>query len=528
MKPKDLIKDVMGDLPFTVDLYWLLRQRNRKFNSRFNLDALTERLPNIIAQAKGFADKAPRGKKVFFFASGHYWITQATLVGLALRALGHEVTVCYLPYSHFDKPISRFEARRHDLYTRQVLRDVQPLLKVVSLLEMRPAKSLPEDLAEAIDQLTVIDTQYIRQREDIRLDEPMYQMRRERNLEAARRLLAWFQKERPEVAIVPNGMILEYGSAYETARSLKIPVVTYEFGEQDTRIWLSQDRPVMYFQSFNELWDTCQERRLTEAQRVWLDDFLGARQRRVKGEQFAHLWQPADRAGAARTRTSLGLDGRPVVLLPTNVLGDTATLGRAVFSESMSDWMQKVVPFFADKSNVQLLVRIHPAEARSVGPSIAEIIQRVLPELPAHIRLIGPTEKVNTYDLMDIADLALVYTTTAGMEMALRGIPVMVSGRAPYRGRGFTIDTESWEEYFQTLNGMLADLPAHRLTPEQTGRAWNYAYAFFRDFTRPFPWHLEHMPTGLDKRPFEYVLGPEGRLEYERTFQELTGTPMQW
>lgn len=528
MKPKELIKDVMGDLPFTVDIYWLLRQRYRKFNSRFNLDGLTECLPGLTAQAQALASQAPQGKKVFFFASGHYWITQAALVGLALRSLGHEVSLCYLPYSHFDKPISSFEVRRHELYTRQVLKCARPLLNIFSLLDVRPLGNLPADLDRAIEKLTIIDTQYIRQREDISLEEPMYRMRKMRNLEAARRLLACFQKDRPDVAIVPNGMILEYGSAYEAARSLGIPTVTYEFGEQDQRIWLSQDRPVMYFESFNELWQTCRNRKLDDEQRAWLNDFLAARQHLTKGEDFAHLWQKANREGGARVKASLGLDDRPIVLLPTNVLGDTATLGRAIFSESMSDWMQKVVPFFADKPHVQLLVRIHPAESRTVGPSIAHLIQKVLPSLPPHIHLIGPTEKVNTYDLMDIADLGLVYTTTAGMEMALRGVPVMVSGKAPYRNRGFTIDTESWEEYYGKLEEILADLPSHRLTPEQTEQAWNYAYAFFRDFTRPFPWHLEHMTQGLEKRPFAHVLGPEGLLEFGTTFKELTGMPIQW
>ena len=105
-----------------------------------------------------------------------------------------------------------------------------------------------------------------------------------------------------------------------------------------------------------------------------------------------------------------------------------------------------------------------------MGPSVAEIIHQVVPDLPAHIHLIGPKEKLNTYDLMEIADLALVYTTTAGVEMATRGIPVLVSGRATYRKRGFTIDADSWDEYFQKLEGALADLPAQRLTRSKSTR----------------------------------------------------------
>ena len=528
MKPKALIKNLIGDLPFSADIYWILQNRGRKFQSRFDMDSLVTHLPEVMAQVKPFSESASRGKKVFIFASWHFWIMHITLTGLTLRGLGHDVTLGYLPYSDYDEPISRFDLRRQDLYAHQVLNAARPLLKPISLLDVRPTRALPEELRRAVEQVTVIDTQYIRQREDVTGTEPMYLLRQERNLEAALRAFTYFQEHRPDVVIVPNGMILEYGAIYETARYLGIPAVTYEFGEQDQRMWLSQNHQVMYNESFNELWETRRNRKLNDEQRAWLEDFMAARQGLAKGEKFAHLWQKAGREGGAKIRESLGLDDRPVVLLPTNVLGDSATLGRTVFSRSMTEWIERVVPFFANKPEVQLVVRIHPAETWTVGPSVAEIIQQTLTDLPSQIHLVGPKEKINTYDLMEIADLALVYTTTAGVEMATRGIPVLVSGRATYRKRGFTIDADTWDEYFQKLEWVLANLPAQRLTPEQIDQAWNYAYAYFHEFTHPFPWHLEKIMADLDKRPISFVLSPEGRLEYEATFQELAGSPINW
>ncbi len=137
--------------------------------------------------------------------------------------------------------------------------------------------------------------------------------------------------------------------------------------------------------------------------------------------------------------------------------------------------------------------------------------------------MIGPAEKVNTYDLMDIADLALVYTTTAGLEMAVRGIPVLVSGASQYRAKGFTLDADTWDEYFQVLNRALKDLPAIRLTSKQMQLARNYAYFYFKEYPRPFPWHLEKIWSSLEKRPLSYVLSAEGRMKYQATFEELAG-----
>ncbi len=83
---------------------------------------------------------------------------------------------------------------------------------------------------------------------------------------------------------------------------------------------------------------------------------------------------------------------------------------------------------------------IHPGEVLIHGQSMVEVVRQVMPRLPEHIRLIGPREKVNTYDLIEVADLGLVYTTTVGMEMAMKGLPVIVAGQTHYRGRGFTYD----------------------------------------------------------------------------------------
>ena len=514
-------KELLGGLPFTAELYWILRNRDGKAFSRFNLDILKERLPQLVADVEPYANSAPQGKKIFLFASLHFWISHMAVTGLILRSLGHQVTLGYLPYGDFAKPINKFDSRRNDVYSHKVLRQADTILESVSFLNLEPASVIPAALTQAVEQTTTFDTQYILQCEEVKGTEPIYRFRQQRNLDVARIAYAYFQTNRPDVVIVPNGMIQEFGVVYETARFLGIPVITYEFGEQDQRIWLGQNRWVIQHIT-DELWAVRKSRILSSEQRDWLEVFLAGRQKLSTGAQFAHLWQKADRTGGAKIRSDLSLDDRPVVLLPTNVLGDSATLGLTIFSRSMTDWLEHVLPFLATRQELQVVIRIHPAETLTVGPSVMEIVNKVLPELPSNIHLIGPAEKINIYDLMEITDLALVYTTTAGLEMAVRGIPVLVSGRAHYRAKGFTLDANGMGEYFTVLEQALKSLPA-RLKPEQMEIARNYAYTFFAEYPRPFPWHLEKLWASLDERPISYVLSPEGRVIFEPTFREMIG-----
>ena len=244
-----------------------------------------------------------------------------------------------------------------------------------------------------------------------------------------------------------------------------------------------------------------------------------ARQRGALWENFARLWQDTPAEGGDKARAALGLDNRPVVLLATNVLGDSLTLGRQVFSQSMAEWISRTVQYFAGRPDVQFIIRVHPGEVLTHGLSMVDVVKQVLPKLPEHIRLIGPKDKVNTYDLIEVADLGLVYTTTVGMEMAMCGVPVIVSGQTHYRGRGFTYDPESWVTYFKLLGQILAKPSAFRLTRTQVESAWEYAYRFFFEYPRPFPWHLVRVWEDYKARPLSQVCGPEGQEHVWRDLQ---------
>jgi capsule polysaccharide export protein KpsC/LpsZ len=227
-------------------------------------------------------------------------------------------------------------------------------------------------------------------------------------------------------------------------------------------------------------------------------------------------------------RQTLGLDHRPIVLLATNVIGDSLTLGRQVFSDSMTEWLERTVRYFATRPDVQLVTRIHPGELITKGPSVADVVHKTLPSLPENIHLVPADAKVNTYDIIEIADLGLVYTTTVGMEMAMSGVPVIVVGNTHYRNKGFTLDPENWEAYFELLTTALADLGLVRPSQAQVEQAWNYAYRFFFEYPQPFPWHLVHFWKDLETWPLSRLLSEEGLSTYHKTFNYLVGEPIHW
>jgi len=526
--PKEALKHLLGEIPYTAELYWLIRQHGKPIASRFSLERLNLAIPGIVEETRALKLNNPDPKRVFIFASMHFWIDIVTLTALGLAASGNEITFGYYPYADWYTNQSKFDLRRQNIYTRKVLNQASSVIKPISLLTYRASFTpLPKALQEAVNEVTVFDTQYALQIEDIDPNWPMYKLRLKRNLETAQSLLTLLRHDKPDVVVVPNGTVMEFGIVYRVARFLNIPAVTFEFGDQTERIWLAQNSEIMRHDT-DALWEGFGKEPITEEHRKKLVELVSARRSaRLRGS-MARKWQGVPIEGTLKLRKTLGLDDRPVVLLATNVLGDSLTLGRQVFSKTMAEWIKRTVKFFLDKEDIQLIIRVHPGEMFTQGTSMVDVVQAIVAELPEHIHLIGPEEKINTYDIVEAADLGLVYTTTVGLEMAMAGIPVIVAGKTHYSERGFTHDPKNWKAYLTLLSSMLEDLTKYRLSSEQVELAWRYAYLFFFEFPLPFPWHIQQWRDDIKERPIAYVLSEEGQRKYGDTFRYLVGEKLDW
>ncbi len=146
---------------------------------------------------------------------------------------------------------------------------------------------------------------------------------------------------------------------------------------------------------------------------------------------------------------------------------------------SQVEWVLKTIEHFASRKDIQLAIRVHPAEVTGSLPSrqpIAAEIAAKFPKLPKNVALIKPSADISTYALAQASDSVIIYATKTGIELAARGIPVIVAGESWLRGKEIGFDCDDRQAY-ETL---LAALPVgHRLDAERTARAQRYAYHFF-------------------------------------------------
>ncbi len=524
---KETIREILGEIPLTAEFYNQLKKTSQPA-TRYSLKNIQERLPQMLQDVEDNKKTIDEPKKIFVFTSLHYWIEHAATVALYFAAQGHDVTFGYLPYSDWQKSVNKFDLRRQELYTKKVLADAEKYIKPVSFLPLHPSfKKLPDEITKIIEDVSAYDTQYTLQVEDFDKNSELYKMRVTANEYFARMVYPWLLANKPEYIVVPNGTIQEMGVLYRIAKWMNIPVATYEFGEQRRHFWVAQNREVMR-QETDDLWAARKEIPMTDEEFEKIRNMVSARQRSDLWGNFTRRWQGTDKVGSKQIHEALNLDDRPLVFLATNVLGDSLTLGRQTFSKNMAEWIERTVQYFAERKDAQLVIRVHPGEVLTHGQSMVDVVNKLMPILPSHIHLVKPTDKINSYDLVDIATVGLVYTTTMGLEMPMSGVPVIVAGQTHYRGRGFTMDPDSWVSYYRMLGSVLDDPKSAMLSEDQVKLAWQYAYTFFFEYARPFPWHLVKMWEDYEKRPMSYVLSEQGQAEFAKSFEYLIGTPLDW
>jgi len=528
---KKILKNILGEIPFFPEAYWLLHGSKKPWNAHYQLSGLNTILPQAVEDVKQFGLKASNPKKVGVFATLHYWIEQAILVALALTGQGHDVEMAYLPYAEWDKPITGYDLHMQHLHSQQVLLPAGEVMSIAPLIQHDTSdvsiSDYPPELSEIARQVSDYDTQYTLQVEETDKESPLYRLRLERNTAAAMAIYDWLASSQPEVLILPNGTILEMGVAYQVARLLGIRTVTFEFADQRERIWLAQDDEIMSHHTA-ELWNGLGGQPLPEAARQAVGELSFARKNAKLWGDFARQWQQTPARGASEVRRALGLDERPVALLATNVLGDSLTLGRQRISGTMAEMIVGTIRWFLNHPEAQLVIRVHPGELKTHGTSMVEVIEQAFPALPEHIHLVRPEDKTNTYDLVETADFGIVYTTTVGLEMAMSGLPVAVTGLTHYAEKGFTLDPADWQDFESILFRLAADPASMRLSQQQVEQAWLYAYLFFFEFSLPFPWHLLWLHEDFEARPMRFVLSPEGQEKYAQTFGYLAGEPLDW
>jgi hypothetical protein len=216
------------------------------------------------------------------------------------------------------------------------------------------------------------------------------------------------------------------------------------------------------------------------------DEIVGYLKDRWTGAQDWLSYNPNGETSRDLIAKEIGVDlQKPCIGLLTNVMWDAQLFYTCNVFPNMMDWLKLTIKHFESRPNVQLLIRVHPAELQSAvrtrQPLMGELAA-AFPKLPPNVFIIPPESRLSTYAAMMACDSVLIYGTKTGVELTSFGVPVVVAGEAWIRNKGIAMDTLSQEHYLEILKSL--PLGA-RLPADKVRRARMYAYHYF--FRRMIP-----------------------------------------
>lgn len=184
--------------------------------------------------------------------------------------------------------------------------------------------------------------------------------------------------------------------------------------------------------------------------------------------------------------------------------------GEDLFAD-YGDWFVQTVRAACQNPRLNWLIKMHPANAwkrarmgTTTELSEVALIRQHIGTVPPHVRLLYPDEKVSTRSLFDMADYGVTVRGTVSVELPCFGVPTLTAGTGRCHGMGFTVDSNSVEEYLGRL-ARLEDL--ERITPEQTQWAKRHAHTVF--CRRPWfmkSFRAEFQPASVRRHMIEHNL----------------------
>lgn len=302
------------------------------------------------------------------------------------------------------------------------------------------------------------------------------------------------RRVQPEIALSVDPGYTPRGELFDACLAAGIDTITWNSAHKSNVLILKrytrENRNVHPVSVSDESWCQLRSMEWTDSHRRRLQEELytnyasGDWYSEVGTQFHKHLMEPEE------LRQTIGLDPskRTVVIFPHIFWDGTFFWGKDLFG-SYEEWFVETVRAACGNDGLNWVIKVHPANVvKNVRdgvqgePSEVIAIWKHIGPLPRHVCVIPSESEINTFSLFGIMDYCVTVRGTIGIEAASFGIPVLTAGTGRYDRRGFTIDSDSREEYLQRL-ACIQEIPA--LSRAQRELAERFAYGIF--VLRPLP-----------------------------------------
>ena len=278
-----------------------------------------------------------------------------------------------------------------------------------------------------------------------------------------------------DVILSNHGFYIPQGIVAKLAEKKKIDFVTWTSGARKNTFIFSHNKTYnkdIVDENVNE-WKNINFEKIETK----IDDYLNSK---VTGsEDYIYQKKNID-LDAKKYLQSKNIDSSKLIVgMTTNVIWDAQLHYDNTIFKNMMDWVFKTVSYFINRSDLNLIIRVHPTEVKADRPAREKVkneILKVFPNLPQNIIIIDSSEIISTYKILDACNVILTYGTKMDIEYSARGFPVIAAGEALTKNKNLVFEPKDIEEYYLLLD----KLPfTNKLDKKTHINAKKFAYHYF-------------------------------------------------
>jgi hypothetical protein len=487
-------------------------------------------------------------KRILTFTVTPHWHNYLLLISGIISARG--ITIDYYWndfYSHDNKDTSNDQKQVKNFFSNIEKKKLNKNLNFININNTRKTK-LSSKLLKIIKKQSEIDTSNHFRKIKLNKKDPKYKKiynnKLKQNIELSSKILSIVGKKKYSSAIVPAGSFLyEWGVVFKTLRYLNINCCSIDynlFGATDKQLSISWNYPSVLkddfqFKDFNKYFMS-----LSKSERKKIINY-SHKINDIYKVSYNSYWQNKKYNTVPATqlvnqeknkknllnKLEISKNQKIILLLPSHGYEQHYRMKNVIFKNYI-DWLNKTINILIKKKDIKIIIRCHPfpynpnkdvINYQSSDETSLNILKKNEFYNHKNLKIVGPFEKINTYDLIELSNLGIVYTSLSGLEMAMIGKKPIVCTNTSYSKEKYICSPKNENEYFKNIDSLLKK---NSISKENILRAKVFYYYFTNILPKKFPWSFIKNEFYYDEFNFLTALSYKNLFsEYIDTFDSL-------
>ncbi len=271
-------------------------------------------------------------------------------------------------------------------------------------------------------------------------EEAAYRVSFYNTLLSRRSCVKWMEKFSPDAVIIYNTFYAVNRVVGLECERKKIPVYTIHagdiFSDRLSRLMIMKDNILKNYYDMKSAF-VVGDRNIFYSKKT-VSEYLGHIQELLSGQHFS-VYSSGVSSSKNNIKDFFGLkDGQKLVVATMSSYDEVYAAEQAGFADysykgiykNQIEWLEDIISFFRERQDLFLVIRIHPREFPNKREKYSSDhglkVKALLVDLPSNCKVNLPEDSISLYSLALEADLFLNAWSTAGEEMAVFGLPVLL------------------------------------------------------------------------------------------------------